>query len=101
MVQMTPLLPILSHNYNKEVFYMGMIWEIGFSTAHSNISLLFDVLSIKDEIFVGSIGKIMVSGTCYGILSLLGRNEFWIVITAFTSNRVELVISCNRCVCKA
>ena len=50
MLQMTPLLPILSHNYNKEVFYMGMIWEIGFSTAHSNISLLFDVLSIKDEI---------------------------------------------------
>ncbi|KAL6315882.1 hypothetical protein AAG906_013222 [Vitis piasezkii] len=41
----------------------------------------------------------MVSGTCYGILSLLGRNEFWIVITAFTSNRVELVISCNRCFC--
>lgn len=82
-----------------------------FPTAHSNFSHLFDLLSVKDKIvnlcdigiiiFVGSVEKIMVSGTCCGTLSLFWRNEFWIVVTAFTSNSSEPVISCNRCVCKA
>ena len=80
MVQMSQLSAILSHNYNKLVSYMGMIRQIGFSTAHSNLSLLFDVLYVKDKIVnscaIGIIifvvvGKFMVSRTCCGPLPLL------------------------------